>query len=77
MNLEGIPQLVSRAAGGGRWTWARPQWTAYTGHAEAASQGHGWLEAVRPEDRDAVLAAWREAEANGAFRADHRLRYAA
>ena len=28
--VEGVPQLVWRAEGAGRWTWASPQWTAFS-----------------------------------------------
>jgi PAS domain S-box-containing protein len=41
--LEGIPQLVWRAVDGGHWTWASPQWTEFTGQAEADSHSLGWL----------------------------------
>jgi PAS domain S-box-containing protein len=74
--VEGIPQPVWRAAPDGRWTWASGQWTALTGQPEHETLGHGWLAAVHPLDRAAVLAAWRGAEAGGAFRAEHRLWHA-
>ena len=71
--VEGIPQLVWRATDSGEWTWASPQWAAYTGQPEQESHGHGWLGAVHRDDREACLSAWGEAVARGAFRADHRL----
>nr|WP_246603214.1 PAS domain S-box protein [Falsiroseomonas tokyonensis] len=73
---EGLPQLVWRSAPLGRWTWASPQWTAYTGQDDAASQDAGWLEAVHPADRAAARAAWEVAEARGFYEADFRLRHA-
>ncbi|MBV8869864.1 MAG: PAS domain-containing protein, partial [Acetobacteraceae bacterium] len=74
--VEGVPQLVWRTTKDGDWTWASPQWASYTGQPEPESHGRGWLEAVQPEDRDACLAAWRDADAQGLFRAEHRLRHA-
>ena len=41
--VEGMPQLIWRSAPGGHWTWASPQWIAYTGLSNAESQDHGWL----------------------------------
>ncbi|MBI0535917.1 PAS domain S-box protein [Roseomonas sp. KE2513] len=78
--LEGIPQLVWRAVDSGNWTWSSPQWSAYTGLSEAATCGYGWLAAVHPEDREAVMAAWRrcaaEEEPVAEFRAEFRLLHA-
>ena len=56
--VEGMPQLVWRAVNGGEWTWASPQWTAYTGLSAAESKGHGWLRALHPDDRQAAEAEW-------------------
>ncbi|MBV8612243.1 MAG: PAS domain-containing protein [Acetobacteraceae bacterium] len=72
----GVPQLVWHTTKEGDWTWASPQWTSCTGQPEPESHGRGWLGAVQPEDRDACLAAWREAGVQGVFRAEHRLRHA-
>jgi len=75
---EGMPQLVWRSAGAGRWTWAGPQWTAYTGLPDAASRDLGWLAAVHPEDRAGAIAAWALAtQAGRPYEADFRLRRAA
>lgn len=71
--MTGIPQLVWRAYDGGRWTWASPQWTDYTGQAEADSHGLGWLEMVHPDDRDGVKDIWAGAIERGEFHADYRL----
>ena len=75
--IEGVPQLVWRAVDGGLLTWASPQWTAFTGQAEADSHGRGWLEAVHPDDRERVQGEWEEADARGEFQADFRLHHAA
>ena len=72
--LEGIPQLVWRAVDSGYWTWASPQWTTYTGQAEASSHDWGWLDPLHPEDREAALDAWAHAAAAGGFEVEVRIR---
>ncbi|WP_255329435.1 CheR family methyltransferase [Paracoccus albicereus] len=71
--IEGVPQLIWRAVGKGYWTWASPQWVAFTGQAEADSHGEGWLDMVHPDDRGAAETAWQEASDRSAFRADYRI----
>ncbi|NEX46466.1 PAS domain-containing protein [Pseudotabrizicola algicola] len=72
--VEGMPQLVWRAATSGRWTWASPQWTAFTNLTNSQSQNAGWLDAVHPEDRAEAEAAWARARDLGKFSAEYRLR---
>ena len=74
--IEGVPQLVWRAVDGGLWTWASPQWTAFTGQAEPDSHGRGWAECLHPDDRANAIAAWRGAERAGALEVDYRIRHA-
>lgn len=74
--MTGIPQLVWRAVGEGTWTWASPQWTAFTGQAESDSHGFGWLAAVHPDDRETTRESWEGATARGHFEAEHRLHHA-
>lgn len=74
---DGIPQLVWRAVDYGEWTWASPQWTAFTGQAEEASHGWGWLDPVHPDDRDSAREAWEQARAKEMFEAEFRLLEAA
>lgn len=71
--VEGVPQLVWRAVNGGHWTWASPQWTEFTGQAEADSHGFGWLDPVHPDDREHVMGVWRGANERGEFHADYRI----
>lgn len=71
--IEGIPQLVWRATAGGRWTWASPQWTSYTGLSVADSLDFGWLEALHPDDRHAARAGWDEADGTAALDMETRL----
>ena len=74
--IEALPQLVWRSAEGGEWTWAGPQWVAYTGLPAELSRGSGWLDALHPDDRQAARDAWAAAEPTGLFQADHRIRHA-
>ena len=74
--VEGVSQLVWRAIDGGDWIWASPQWTAYTGQAEADSHHRGWLDPVHPDDRPAALAAWEHVGDTG-FEVEYRIRNAA
>lgn len=71
--VEGIPQLVWRAAAEGNWTWCSPQWTTYTGQTEIAARGKGWLDQIHPDDRDRVMEGWKEAERTGLLELEHRL----
>ncbi|GAB0119566.1 hypothetical protein Acid7E03_36380 [Acidisoma sp. 7E03] len=63
--VQGIPQLVWRAAGQGLWTWCSTQWTDLTALDLSESAGEGWLNAVHLDDRDVARHAWREAPLRG------------
>lgn len=71
--IEGVPQLVWRAAAAGQWTWASPQWTTLTGQRDTESHGDGWLAALHPDDRARATDAWAEAEAHGRYEAEYRI----
>lgn len=71
--IEGIPQLVWRAAPGGGWTWSSPQWEEFTGLSRAESAGDGWMEALHPDDRAAARQAWMAASAGLHLEFDCRL----
>ena len=71
--MSGIPQLVWRAIDGGRWTWASPQWTEFTGQAESASHDYGWLATLHPDDRNAACKAWDGAIERGGIEIEYRL----
>lgn len=73
--IEGMPQLIWRAVDGGKWTWASPQWTAFTGQPEEDSHQSGWLDCVHPDDRQAALNAWSRAVETGGFHIEYRLRH--
>ena len=52
--------------------------SAYTGQTESDVRGAGWAEALHPEDRERVLAAWQQAIAGkGLFDLEYRIRSSA
>ncbi|MEG3166469.1 PAS domain-containing protein [Sphingomonas sp. PB2P19] len=71
--MEGIAQLVWRAVGVGEWTWASPQWAAYTGQTGSDSHGRGWLRTVHPDDREAALDAWSHSMEDGGYNVEYRI----
>ena len=72
--IEGVPHLIWRSCNHGLWTWASPQWMAYTGQSQEDSHGHGWLGAVHPDDHERTLAAWKAALPHGKLEIEFRLR---
>jgi len=75
--VESIPQLVWRSRSLGQRTWGSPQWEIFTGLSLPKSVGHGWLDAIHPDDRELTLEAWHEAERTGGLYVEHRTRRAA
>ncbi|EJB02159.1 PAS domain S-box [Rhizobium leguminosarum bv. trifolii WSM597] len=74
--IAGVPQLVWRARSVGFRIWSSPQWERFTGQRDEDSVGMGWLNAVHPDDRELVTAAWRGAEAKGGLDCEYRIRRA-
>lgn len=74
--IEGIPQLVWRSGEHGQWSWASPQWLAFTGQTQEDSLRSGWLDAVHPEDRAAAIQAWERAAEDGVLSVEYRVRRA-
>lgn len=63
---------VTDAAG----AFAEPQaeWEAYTGQSWAEHRGHGWAQALHPEDRNRIRAEWQAALLRGeGYRTEGRL----
>lgn len=71
-----IPQLVFRCRPGGARTWGSPQWIAFTGLDLPESLEFGWMNAVHPDDHEATHLAWIQAEAQGKYEVEHRIRHA-
>jgi len=49
------------ARGDGAFESLQPAWENYTGQTWEAHAGHGWLEAVHPQDRDGIRDSWASA----------------
>jgi PAS domain S-box-containing protein len=61
----------------GRFIEPQPSWESFTGQSWEEHRGLGWLDAVYPDDRDPVRAAWADAaERGGLFQATGRLWHA-
>ena len=72
--VEGVPHLIWRSCNRGLWTWASPQWLAYTGQTQRASYGRGWLDVVHPDDHGQTIKAWEAASDYGELDTEFRLR---
>ena len=58
----------------GRAVYTNARWQATSGLSREASLGHGWVEAVHPDDRAGFVAAWQAAvQTNGHFAGECRL----
>jgi PAS domain S-box-containing protein len=62
---EAPPQVIWVADARGAVTEDSPSWRAFTGQAIAERLGHGWIDAVHPEDRDDARRQWREMAEGG------------
>jgi PAS domain S-box-containing protein len=71
-----IPQLVFRTQPDGTRTWGSPQWIDFTGLSLEDSLGHGWLDAIHPDDLEATQVGWEEARRVGEYYVEHRVRRA-
>jgi PAS domain S-box-containing protein len=70
-----ITELVWAADADGQASDDLPGWRAFTGQSSSEVRGRGWLNAVHPEERERVAAAWAQAvEAKSVFRIEHRVR---
>jgi PAS domain S-box-containing protein len=49
------------ARGDGAFESLQPAWENYTGQTWEAHGGHGWLEAIHPQDRDGIRDSWASA----------------
>jgi len=68
-----IPQLVFRTRPDGDRTWGSPQWVDFTGLDQEHSLGHGWMDAIHPDDRQVTQDSWREARARREYYVEHRV----
>jgi PAS domain S-box-containing protein len=61
---EALPHLVLSCNAEGVWDFFSKQWYAYTGLDEPTSRGCGWIDAVHPDDREALHRCWRDTVAS-------------
>jgi PAS domain S-box-containing protein len=75
--MENLPEIVFTARSDGRWDYASPAWTRYTGVAGDQACDYGWSSALHPDDVQGVLYRWMDA-VKGArpFSSEHRIRSA-
>lgn len=75
---EAVPHVVWNADASGEITYFNHRWLELTALPLDRATGRGWLEAVHPDDRERVFAAWRDtverAAPGGADRFQHELR---
>lgn len=75
--VEATPQLVWTCSSAGWCDYISPSWVAFTGAPEARHHGLGWQDAIHPDDRPRVAAAWlTSVKGEDAFDMDYRLRRA-
>ncbi len=59
----------------GEMRGVQPDWAAFTGQTLEEYQGHGWIDAVHPDDRAETLAAWEQViSARSTYTTEHQLR---
>ncbi|MDN2565780.1 EAL domain-containing protein [Aquibium sp. A9E412] len=51
---DAVPGFVWVVEKNGRVLYVNAEWRDYTGKSDAGSLGHGWLEALHPDDRPAI-----------------------
>ncbi|MFC6663286.1 PAS domain-containing sensor histidine kinase [Deinococcus multiflagellatus] len=61
--VDATRQTVWTNSASGQMLGEQPGWAALTGQSRAQYQGHGWAQALHPEDREATLRAWARAVA--------------
>jgi PAS domain S-box-containing protein len=59
--IEAIPNIVWTASPTGAFTFLNRRWTEMTGLRASQGLGFNFLQAIHPEDRDRIQAAWRRA----------------
>jgi PAS domain S-box-containing protein len=72
---ESLPQLVWTCGSDGLCDYLSQQWIEFTGCELTDQPSGGWVDRVHPDDREAVMQAWRASARNGTeFRSELRLR---
>jgi diguanylate cyclase (GGDEF)-like protein/PAS domain S-box-containing protein len=58
---DSVPVMIWLTDESGKTTYLNRNWLETTGQSEQQALGHGWVDAVHPEDREAVLRSFIEA----------------
>ncbi len=73
--VQATSQIVWAFSPSGEEVEPQPAWQEFTGQSEAEALGWGWLNAVHPQDREAVQTEWQRClEARSVFEAEYRVR---
>ena len=72
-----VPDLLWSNDAAGVADWFNDRWCDYTGQTPEQAHGNGWTEAIHPEDREQLVATFRDAMESGeTIRHEHRIRSA-
>jgi PAS domain S-box-containing protein len=73
---EVMPQMVWASRSDGYADYFNRQWHEFTGAAEGASEGDGWMQLVHPDDVERVRRCWQESCTSGRmYEIEYRLRH--
>ena len=72
---EAVGDIIWTNSAEGEMRGSQPDWGRYTGQSEQDYTGHGWAEALHPDDRQPTIEAWSAAVAGRRiFKFEHRVR---
>ncbi len=72
---QAVPSFLFEADARGCNIWSSDGWCRFTGQTQEQVQGHGWAEALHPDDRGANLDRWTQCMQDGvSFESRQRLR---
>ena len=72
---EAVPSFLFETNAAGLNTWTSDEWCRFTGQTSDQVAGHGWADALHPEDRAANIDRWVECMKDGVtFESQQRLR---
>ncbi|MCS6302689.1 MAG: PAS domain S-box protein [Nitrospira sp.] len=72
---ETVPSMLFETDAAGLNTWTSEDWCRFTGQTPEQVAGHGWAEALHPDDREVNLSQWRCClETGRTFESKQRLR---
>jgi PAS domain S-box-containing protein len=73
--IEATAQTIWINDADGEMADLQPGWTALTGQSYEEYRGHGWMNAIHPDDRPRTIALWQVAiESEEVFFCEHRVR---